>query len=213
MKRILICFLFLGMILSGGSAKAIEDTKEVQTTNVTNYKILPGDSLWKICSKFQVGVPEVIALNPQLSNPNNIYPGTIIKIPNLDATKLVENQVITLVNAERSKVGAPALKANWQLGRVARTKAEDMRDKNYFSHTSPTYGSPFDMMKKFGISFTTAGENIAQGQKTPAEVMTSWMNSPGHRQNILNSGYGEIGVGFAKNAQGTTYWVQQFIHR
>ena len=64
-----------------------------------------------------------------------------------------------------------------------------MINKNYFDHTSPTYGSPFDMMKKFGISYRTAGENIAKGQRTPQEVMNSWMNSSGHRANILNSSF------------------------
>jgi uncharacterized YkwD family protein len=86
-----------------------------------------------------------------------------------------------------------------------------MRDKNYFSHTSPTYGSPFDMMKKFGIDYMAAGENIAKGQPTSAAVMSSWMNSPGHKANILSENFTEIGVGVAKDANGTIYWTQQFI--
>ena len=86
-----------------------------------------------------------------------------------------------------------------------------MINKNYFSHTSPTYGSPFDMMKKFNISYRAAGENIAKGQKTPAEVVKAWMNSQGHRENILNSKYTEIGVGVAKDSKGTLYWTQMFI--
>jgi len=94
---------------------------------------------------------------------------------------------------------------------MARVKAEDMRDNNYFSHTSPTYGSPFDMMKQFGISFTAAGENIAKGQKTPESVMSGWMNSPGHRANILSANYNQIGVGYVTDSRGTTYWVQEFI--
>ncbi|MFT8315497.1 MAG: CAP domain-containing protein [Clostridium sp.] len=122
------------------------------------------------------------------------------------------NEVIRLVNVERSKNGLAPLKANAELSKVAATKAQDMIDKNYFSHTSPTYGSPFDMMKKFGINYTAAGENIAYGQKTPADVMNSWMNSPGHRANILNSNFTEIGVGVAKDKNGTPYWVQMFIN-
>ena len=127
--------------------------------------------------------------------------------------KTMESKVISLVNSERSKRRLPVLKTNIKLGKTARIKAEDMRNKNYFSHISPTYGSPFNMMQRFGISFTAAGENIAKGQRTPAEVMKSWMNSPGHRQNILNPAYTDIGVGFAKDARGVTYWVQQFIRR
>jgi len=122
-----------------------------------------------------------------------------------------EQQVVDLVNKERAAAGLSALKVNTKLASVAEKKAEDMRDNNYFSHTSPTYGSPFDMMKQFGISYTSAGENIAKGQRTPSEVMDGWMNSSGHRANILNSSYTEIGVGYVTDSNGNTYWVQQFI--
>ena len=119
-----------------------------------------------------------------------------------------EKRVAELVNVERAKYGLPALKLNTELSAVARLKSQDMRDKNYFSHTSPTYGSPFDMMKKFGISYRTAGENIARGQRTPEEVVNGWMNSEGHRANILNSSFTEIGVGYVADGN---YWTQMFI--
>jgi len=119
--------------------------------------------------------------------------------------------VVDLVNQERAANGLAALKVNAKLTTVAETKAADMRDNNYFSHTSPTYGSPFDMMKKFGVSYTAAGENIAMGQQTPQAVMTGWMNSSGHRANILNSSFTEIGVGYVTAGNGQTYWVQEFI--
>nr|WP_315023284.1 CAP domain-containing protein [uncultured Aminipila sp.] len=122
-----------------------------------------------------------------------------------------EQQVVNIVNQERAKEGLAPLTLNAKLSNVAETKAEDMRDKNYFSHTSPTYGSPFDMMKQFGITYTAAGENIAKGQKTPQDVMTAWMNSSGHRANIMNSNYQQIGVGYVTDSNGTTYWVQEFI--
>lgn len=122
-----------------------------------------------------------------------------------------ENQVVTLVNQERAKAGLAPLKINTKLAGVAERKAEDLRDKNYFAHNSPTYGSPFDMMKQFGITYTSAGENIAKGQKTPTEVMNGWMNSPGHKANIMNANYTEIGVGYVTDSNGTTYWVQHFI--
>lgn len=67
------------------------------------------------------------------------------------------------------------------------------------------------MMKQFGVSYTAAGENIAMGQRTPADVMNGWMNSSGHRANILNSSYTEIGVGYVTGSNGQTYWVQHFI--
>ena len=122
-----------------------------------------------------------------------------------------EQQVVDLVNKERAAVGLPALKVNTKLAAVAEKKAEDLRDKNYFAHQSPTYGSPFDMMKQFGISYSSAGENIAKGQKTPAAVMNGWMNSQGHKDNILNPSFTEIGVGYVTDSNGTTYWVQHFI--
>ena len=122
-----------------------------------------------------------------------------------------QQEVVNLVNKERAKYGLSALKSNSSLANVATIKSQDMVNKNYFNHTSPTYGSPFDMMKQFGISYNTAGENIAMGQKTPSEVVTAWMNSEGHRKNILSSNFTQIGVGVAKNASGQLYWTQMFI--
>ena len=108
----------------------------------------------------------------------------------------------------RKANGLKPLTENWELSRVARYKSQDMHDKNYFSHTSPTYGTPFTMIKNFGISYKTAGENIAMGQKTPQQVMDSWMNSSGHRANILNASYTQIGVGYVASGN---YWTQMFI--
>lgn len=86
-----------------------------------------------------------------------------------------------------------------------------MKDNNYFSHTSPNYGSPFQMMQDFGIKYSNAGENIAGGQKTPQEVMDAWLNSSGHRANILNKNFTQLGVGYAKGGSYGYYWVQMFI--
>ena len=122
-----------------------------------------------------------------------------------------QKEVVRLVNVERQKQGLGKLSLNAKLSNVATLKSQDMINKNYFDHTSPTYGSPFDMMKQFNISYKTAGENIAKGQKTPAEVVKAWMNSQGHRENILNKNYTEIGIGVAKEANGTLYWTQMFI--
>ncbi|SHE57783.1 spore coat assembly protein SafA/uncharacterized protein, YkwD family [Caloramator proteoclasticus DSM 10124] len=176
----------------------------------TYYTVQPGDSMWKIAQKYQVGISEIVAANPEIKNPALIYPGQKIKIPVIE-TKAIESEVVRLVNIERAKAGLPALKENWQLSRVARYKSQDMINKNYFSHYSPTYGSPFDMIESFGIKFSAAGENIAMGQRTPQEVMNAWMNSPGHRSNILSPSYTEIGVGLAKDKTGKCYWTQMFI--
>lgn len=176
----------------------------------STYTVKPGDTMWKIASRHQVGLCELISANPQIKNPALIYPGQRITIPAV-TTSSQENEVIRLVNAERARAGLPALKANWQLSRVARYKSADMANRGYFSHTSPTYGSPFRMMESFGLRFSAAGENIAYGQRTPAEVMRDWMNSPGHRSNILSRNYTEIGVGLAKNKNGVCYWTQMFM--
>ncbi|OAH61332.1 CAP domain-containing protein [Domibacillus aminovorans] len=117
-----------------------------------------------------------------------------------------EQQVFELVNQERAKQGVKALQLDTKLSDVARTKSQDMKNKGYFSHQSPTYGSPFDMMKQFGITYKSAGENIAKGQQTPEEVMDAWMNSDGHRKNILSADYTHIGVGYVDG-----HWTQMFI--
>ncbi len=119
-----------------------------------------------------------------------------------------EQEVLELTNAEREKQGLKPLTLDTELSKVARIKSEDMQKNNYFSHTSPTYGSPFDMMKQFGISYRAAAENIAMGQRTPEEVVNAWMNSDGHRKNILSSSYTHIGIGYVENGN---YWTQMFI--
>jgi uncharacterized YkwD family protein len=119
-----------------------------------------------------------------------------------------EQEVLELTNAERAKQGLEPLTLDTELSKVARIKSEDMQKNNYFSHTSPTYGSPFDMMKQFGISYRAAAENIAMGQRTPEEVVNAWMNSDGHRKNILSSSYTHIGIGYVENGN---YWTQMFI--
>jgi len=148
---------------------------------------------------------------PAKAVPAKVAPVKATTAPTLTENNKLEKEVVALVNQERAKLGLAPLKDNSDLSNVARTKSEDMVANNYFSHTSPTYGSPFDMMKKFGITYNAAGENIAMGQPTAASVMTAWMNSPGHKANILSANYTEIGVGVAKNADGTIYWTQEFI--
>ncbi len=117
-------------------------------------------------------------------------------------------QVTNLVNEQRAANGLAPLTLSSDLSRVAQAKSQDMHDNNYFDHNSPTYGSPFDMMKAFGISYRSAGENIAMGYATPEAVVNAWMNSPGHRANILNSSYSQIGVGYVADGN---YWTQEFI--
>ena len=121
-----------------------------------------------------------------------------------------EKEVFDLINKQRAQNGLSPLKENSELQRVARIKAQDMVNNNYFSHTSPTYGSPFDMMKSFKISYNTAGENIA-GNSSNSSAVTAWMNSPGHRANILNSSFNQTGIGVITGSKYGKIYVQMFI--
>ena len=183
----------------------------VSASAATAHTVVAGDSMWKIAVKYQVGLSEIKAANPQIANPDLIYPGQVLAIPTNDETVTsYEKEVVRLVNEERAARGLKALTYNWELCRVARYKSQDMKDNGYFSHTSPVYGSPFQMMKNFGIAYRSAGENIARGQKSPRAVVDAWMNSSGHRANILNPSFTEIGVGYVADG---SYWTQMFIGR
>ena len=180
-------------------------------TSAATHTVVAGDSMWKIAVKYEVGLSEIKSANPHIINPELIYPGQVLNIPTTDLAVInYENEVIRLVNEIRVKNGLKALTSDWELSRVARYKSQDMKDNNYFSHTSPVYGSPFNMIKNFGISYKSAAENIAKGQKNPQTVVNAWMNSAGHRANILNSTYTKIGVGYVADGN---YWTQMFIRQ
>lgn len=121
-----------------------------------------------------------------------------------------EKEVFDLINKQRTNNGLAALKNDSEVQRVARIKAQDMVDNNYFSHTSPTYGSPFDMLKSFKISYNTAGENIA-GNSSNSSAVTAWMNSSGHKANILNSNFNYTGIGVVSSPKYGKMYVQLFI--
>lgn len=193
----LLINLLFPIAMNAGTANAAENN---------TYTVVKGDSLWKIAVKTKTGIHELIKANPQVKNINLIYPNQKLNIPTKENTS-EKQQVINIVNEKRKAAGLKPLTENWELSRVAQYKAEDMHDKNYFDHNSPTYGSPFKMMKDFGINYGYAGENIAKGQRSPQEVMTAWMNSQGHRENILSPNFKHIGVGY--DARGNE-WVQQF---
>jgi len=175
----------------------------------TSHTVVSGDTMWKIAVRYQVGLSEIKAANPQISNPDLIYPGQVLTIPTVsNSVTSYEQEVIRLVNEIRVQNGLSKLTYNWELGRVARFKSQDMHDNRYFSHTSPVYGTPFQMIKSFGITYRSAGENIARGQTSPQAVVNAWMNSAGHRANILNASFTQIGVGYVADGH---YWTQMFI--
>lgn len=197
--RKILCGVFCALFLSGFAVSA----------SAASHTVVAGDTMWKIAVKYKVGTSEIIAANPQVANPNLIYPGQVLNVPLTDASVTAfESEVVRLVNEIRKQNGLTPLTQDWELSRVARYKSQDMRDKGYFSHTSPTYGTPFQMIRAFGLSYRTAGENIARGYSTPQAVVNGWMNSSGHRANILNASFTKIGVGYVANGH---YWTQMFI--
>lgn len=121
-----------------------------------------------------------------------------------------EWEVFNLINQQRSQNGLSPLKIDYEVQRVARIKAQDMVNNNYFSHTSPRYGSPFNMLNNFKVSYRTAGENIA-GNSSNSAAVTAWMNSSGHKANILNSSFNYTGIGVINGSKYGKIYVQMFI--
>lgn len=200
MRKILVFMLSVAMSMT---------MLMIGTSAAVSHTVAAGDTMWKIAVKYEVGLSEIKAANPQISNPNLIYPGQKLNIPTTDSSVLsYEKEVVRLINEIRVQNGLKELTYNWELSRVARYKSQDMKDNRYFSHTSPVYGTPFQMIKNFGITYRSAGENIARGQKSPQAVVNAWMNSSGHRANILNTSFTQIGVGYVANGN---YWTQMFI--
>ena len=143
-----------------------------------------------------------------IANQNNNVTSTLEKSQmNSD-----EQEVFNLINKQRTQNGLKALNNDNEIQRVARIKAQDMVNNNYFSHQSPTYGSPFDMLKSFKISYKSAGENIA-GNSNNSSAVTAWMNSSGHRANILNSNFNYTGVGVVSSPKYGKMYVQMFIYK
>ena len=125
--------------------------------------------------------------------------------PSSSMTEL-ELAAARLVNEQRVQHGLNPLTIDADLSKKARIKSQDMKNNQYFSHNSPTYGTPFQMMQSLGISYRSAGENIAMGYSTAEAVVRAWMNSDSHRANILSNNYTSLGIGFDDG-----YWTQWFI--
>ncbi|MGN5651029.1 CAP domain-containing protein [Bacillus sp. Brlt_9] len=185
-------------------------TNAEAAVSTINYVVKTGDTLNSIASQYQLGSDEIIAVNPGL-NSSNVTAGKTIKIPDLTEIKRLQEEVVRLTNIERSKVGLSPVVSDWKVSRVARYKANDMRDNNYFSHYSPTYGDPFIMLTDFGIGFNKAGENIGGKKVTPQDVVNGWMASETHRETMLNPVYNKLGVGYSSGGVLGDYWVQMFI--
>ena len=195
-KSIKVPSIFVGRLpLTSGSYKLVIEYPaggyNAPGANFYNLKI--GESRY-ITSKFIR-----IHLKPQPSMPSRPQPQPQLQHQpqqqqQITGLSVDEQRMVDLVNQERIRAGLPELKVNPELVLVAHLKAADMVKNNYFSHASTTYGTPFEMMKQFGISYRTAGENLA-GAPSVDLAHQNLMNSPGHRANILNGAFKEIGVG------------------
>ena len=147
--------------------------------------------------------------NAEQTTPNKTPNTTAIENATYKATS-EEEELLKLINEQRAAYGLPSLKFDAELQKVAKIKAQDLVANNYFAHNSPTYGSPFDMMKSFGITYKTAGENLA-GNSSLKGAVNAWMNSTGHRENILSNGYNYTGIGVVDSPVYGKIMVQMFI--
>ena len=188
--------------------------KIVATVKKNDYiRVFAGVGNWYIV---QVEGDYVGAVSKKYVKP--IYPSTSnntnnsTQTPTSNSMSADEREVFNLINTQRINNGLIALQIDEETQRIARIKAQDMVDNNYFSHTSPTYGSPFDMLKSFKISYKSAGENIA-GNSNNSGAVNAWMNSEGHRANILNNGFNYTGIGVVSSPKYGKIYVQMFIGR
>ncbi len=142
--------------------------------------------------------------------PDNNQPGNP-SVPDNDTENAdFVKQVVNLVNQERAKAGLSPVTADTSIQAAAQVRAKEIEKS--FSHTRPDGSSFSTALTQQGVTYRGSGENIAWGQKTPEQVMNGWMNSEGHRANILNKNFTKIGVGYHQNASGTNYWTQLFTY-
>lgn len=196
------------------------------------YTVRAGDTLSRIAQRHNTSVVAIARAN-HIQNVNVIHVGQRLAIPGdklrltprpapprpaapirpAGASPSLEQQrVLQLVNAARTRRGLAPLRFTAGLNQVARQRSQDMVRRNYFSHTDPSGRNPYWHMRRAGISYRTAGENIAWGQRSPEEVVRAWMNSPGHRANILNPHFSQMGLGVARKPDGTPTWTQLFTN-
>lgn len=196
------------------------------------YTVESGDTLYTIAEDHGVSLDALMEENSSIENPDVINVGQNIAIPESESSSSSESssaetsdvvssqsesefeqEVLRLTNEVRAENGLEPVEADSSLQSVADAKSQDMIENDYFAHESPTYGSPFEMMQEFGVSYDGAGENIAAGQNTPQDVVDAWMDSPGHRDNILNPDFTHIAIGYEEGGEYGEYWTQMFLEK
>lgn len=230
MKKLTIFALIAAMGITAGSAVTTQNVSAAGiygSSNVKGYVIKNGqvssldnlegtfdelcekllDVSWKDCP--DINLPNGNQPGTGTPDTDNQKPGTDVEQPDTEENSFAE-QVVELVNVEREKAGLQALTLDKQIESAALVRAKEIETS--FSHTRPDGRNFSSVLTDNGISFRGSGENIAWGQKTPEEVVTAWMNSEGHRANILNSKYTKIGVGYYENSAGRDFWTQLFTY-
>ncbi|MBR6594661.1 MAG: LysM peptidoglycan-binding domain-containing protein [Clostridia bacterium] len=185
------------------------------SASAAEHRVVKGDTMWRISRSYGISLEKLIEANPQIKDPDLIYPNDLLHLPVTEAPAEPENgaagsaitDVLRLTNRYRAEYGLSELSLDSGLCAVAQEKAEDMARLGYFSHTSPTYGTPAQMLKSAGVSYRYMGENIAKGYSSADGVMKGWMSSEGHKANILGKSFGALGVGYSANGN---VWVQIF---
>ena len=235
----IILFLFMAFISVTSTAmthyQTVRTTTGLVTASALNVRQGPGTSYNKVTIVYkneyvrifaQIGDWYVIQTDkdyvgmvskqyikliyPTQNNTGTQDSTTPSQTENINGLTADEQEIFNLVNAQRTAAGLVALSIDTEVQKVARDKAQDMVDNNYFSHTSPIYGSPFDMMKSYGIKYKAAGENIA-GNSSNSGAVNAWMNSEGHKANILSNNYNYTGIGVVSSPKYGKIYVQMFI--
>lgn len=228
MKKLSICLLTAATTLAAAGAIPATAYAATGTYNIPGGKVvvIGGTMNGANCDQILPGINLPGIQFPGVNIPGSNVPDNSLPLPEFpipdqpgDTTPdqpetdgsqdAFANQVVKLVNEERAKAGLSPLSVNSKAANAAQTRAREIEKS--FSHTRPDGSSFNTALTEAGVSFRGAGENIAYGQTTPQQVMEGWMNSSGHRANILNANYTSIGVGHYKNGAGVDYWTQLFI--
>ena len=181
---------------------------------ISKYTVQSGDTIWKISLKHNVDLEGLLRENPQVVNPNIIYPGDTLFLPDKQRIRKSEFQkMLYLINQERGRGGLPLLQQDEKLTDIANKKAFDMKDQGYVAHKSPTFGYPTVMLATFHIPCTFVLENIGAGPKTADEMFSTWVSSQVNRSNILEKKATHIGIGYARGGLHGHYWTAIIIEK
>ena len=207
-KNVIVFFICLNLFI----------VREVSAENI--HKVRTGDTFWKIAQQYHISLERLIKSNPSIHNPNLIFPGQEIVIPNSirehkykERKSHIEKRLLDLINEKRLKLGFKQLLIDQTLSNAAQIKSIDMKENGYVAHNSPTYGDANSMLKELKISFQTVKESIGAGHDSAEEIFSSWLNSPVNRANVLNKEATYIGIGYSSGGIHGHYWTILIVEK